>query len=90
MKTFECSRIQSSKIITKMPKSIKVARVDVGSMDNEAVEPKNFTGIEKTLKILKFVCIGIAISAVAGTATFAGIIYNQVRCRLSARIETDS
>ena len=62
-----------------MPKSIKVAQVDVGNMDNVAGEPKNFTGIEKALKILKFVCIGIAISTVAGTATFAGIMYNQVR-----------
>ena len=61
-----------------MPKSNRIVAVEIGTIDNAPVESKNVVSNTKTLHILKIVCIGVVISTVASTATFAGIISNQV------------
>ena len=73
----------------KMPKSNRVTPVDVRTINNVAIESKKVVDTEQT-KILKIVCICVAISTVASTATFAAIISNQVilniffNCRVQA------
>ena len=70
--TVECYRISEIKI--KMSKTIRVAPVKAGSKEILTEESKNVIDHEKTLKILKLVCVGVVILTVANASAFAGII----------------
>ena len=70
--TAEYNRVKTA--TTRRSTSSTVEQVGIKNVDHLVVGAENGT----KLKILKMICIGVALSTVISTATFGGIIFNLV------------
>ena len=62
----------------KVSRANRVEPGNVGTMNNVAIESKNNVDIDKILKLVKLIGVGVVIAIVVVAATLGGIIVSQV------------
>ena len=75
---FGKTRASKQDYTEKVPKANRVEPGKVGTMNNVAIESKNTVDIDKILKLVKLIGVGVAIATVVVAATLGGIIISQV------------